>query len=138
MLAEDAWRGRLCSAARRGSHSHLRRFRHRNQTRPWAHRGLDAGGATGKDRCDRSTHLALGYFAWICLKCKYGSKQLRSVFTFKANPCEVTEREMCTPIAAIFPGGSACVQAPVSPGTRLVAMPKSPQVRMRTSSSRRT
>src|SRR6185436_5465696 len=40
-------------------------------------------------------------------------KRDRSVFTFRANPCVVTQRDRCTPRLAIFSGPT---QTPVSPG----------------------
>src|SRR5579863_10237497 len=101
-------------------------------------------------------------------------KKLRSVFTLRAKPCEVTKREMWMPIAAslaseeafeVVPANSrfldsrerfcesfssarndkfgegplwTSVQTPVKPGTRFAGIAKSSQVRIRTSSRRRT
>ena len=43
------------------------------------------------------------------------AKSFRSVRTLKANPCEVIQREMCTPMAPSLP---ASVQTPVRPAMR--------------------
>jgi hypothetical protein len=59
----------------------------------------------------------------------------RSVCTLNANPCEVIQREMCTPMAPSFPAG---VQMPVRPGTRSLRMPNSAAVRIITSSTEAT
>src|SRR5688572_26592212 len=59
----------------------------------------------------------------------------RSLVTFSANPCDVTQRAMRTPMAPIF---SSPTQAPVMPGTRPAVTPKSAQPRIMTSSRSRT
>jgi len=60
------------------------------------------------------------------------AKSRRSVDTLSANPCEVIQREMWTPMAATFPAG---FQMPTRPATRSARTPKSAAVRMRTSST---
>src|SRR6185437_13183862 len=46
-------------------------------------------------------------------------KESRLVVTFRAKPCEVTAREMWTPMAAILAGGLSSVQTPVNPEMRV-------------------
>src|SRR5580693_5310722 len=41
-------------------------------------------------------------------------KKLRSVFTLRAKPCEVTKREMWTPIAAILASAGGLVAVPAN------------------------
>jgi|HubBroStandDraft_1064217.scaffolds.fasta_scaffold12361_2 hypothetical protein len=62
-------------------------------------------------------------------------KQLRSVETFSAKPCEVTHRLMCTPIAAILPSPT---QTPVHFGMRPAWIPKSASVSINVCSMART
>ena len=59
-------------------------------------------------------------------------KSVRSVRTLNAKPCEVIQREMCTPIAPSFPAG---VQTPIRPGTRWAATPYPAATRIMISST---
>src|SRR2546429_42596 len=51
------------------------------------------------------------------------AKSRRSVETLSANPCEVIQREMCTPMAATFPAG---FQMPTRPATRRARFDQQP------------
>ena len=66
------------------------------------------------------------------------SNRPRSVATFRANPCSVTQRLFtATPIDANFRCGSAAVHSPVHPSRRPPAIPSSPTARISASSSPR-
>lgn len=63
------------------------------------------------------------------------AKSSRFVCTLKANPCEVIQREMCTPMAPSLP---AAVQTPVRPATRAADTPYSAATRIISSSTEDT